>query len=175
MPPTSFVCGWFSIALTRSILLTAFSSLSSLAILSLSLRSSSSILSSSLARALRSVATISFACEKSWTLSSSISESTFSARSSALARRVRSRSNSLRSWTSGVGGIDGGRWGLALLGEERRPVRNEKREVLAAVPPAVDGRVSSVEGRDASMTSDVWDRVGRPRSCASLRARIWSS
>jgi hypothetical protein len=74
-----------------------------------------------------------------------------------------------------VSGMEGGREGLALLGEERRPVRNEKREVFAAVAPAVDGRGSSLEGREASMTSEVWDRVGRPRSCAILRLRIWSS
>jgi len=74
-----------------------------------------------------------------------------------------------------VGDVIGGGAEVELLGERRRPVRNEKREGLEAVAPAVAGRGFSSEDRDGSVSSLPVGGSGLLRCCAILRSRIWSS
>ncbi|EKG16547.1 hypothetical protein MPH_06323 [Macrophomina phaseolina MS6] len=162
---------------------TAFSSRSSRLLLSLSLFSSNSTRSSSFARALRSSATISLACENSVAVSSSSSLLIAVTLLSASCRRLLSFSRALRSSIScgrapGSGGTapEGGT--LAEIEEEdlRRPRRDVMREVRLLEPAgfAVRGLLSSPAGVAAALL-----RVAEGLTAAALalawRALRWRS
>ena len=126
--------------LTLSILLIAVSSLSSLFLFSSSLRSRTSTRSSSFARALRSVATISLACWNSCTLRSSISPLICDSLPSACCLRSCSRASAACRSDSRRDDGNGGKGGA---GEVFRPPSKEEKRDVFTVEFADCGRASS--------------------------------